>query len=93
MDKILYMTLGVGVMIIAAVDQVDQSAAPERTLRHNQKNVENAAFTKAETDSTWSANAQPYHANKVAPPAPVNPIPRAEDLGGKVISDRFQGDG
>ncbi|MEE2739835.1 MAG: hypothetical protein VYA35_00440 [Pseudomonadota bacterium] len=59
MDKLLYMTLGVGVMIIAAVDQVDQSAVPERTLQHNQNNVEKAAFTQAETDSTWSANAQP----------------------------------
>ncbi|WP_370310110.1 hypothetical protein [Sphingobium abikonense] len=94
MDKSLLFALGVGVMIVAAVDQGGDSESGETVAEAGQNDPQNLAPQgSGAAGMGWSVDADRADTGPAALPPPVNPIPRAEDLGGKVISDRFQADG
>ncbi|KMS55936.1 hypothetical protein [Sphingobium cupriresistens] len=92
MDKFIYVALGVGVLLIAAVDQSNNAGqATSPTVV--------AVTDTAQSASSAIGEASSLSYTETAPPdtlsafQPVNPIPRADALGGKIIDDRFQPDG
>jgi hypothetical protein len=89
MDKLLYIALGVGVMIVAAVDQ---PTAEDANAAASAPTVADLRPTRPMQESA-AAEWNPPSNGAPTLPQPVNPIPQADDLGGKVLADRFQPDG
>jgi hypothetical protein len=89
MDKMILVAIGVGFLIVAAVDQREDAASVPATSVSHAPASPVASFASVGTTSE-AAVVAPVLAT---PPPPVNPIPRAAELGGKVIDDRFQPDG
>lgn len=90
MDKIIYLALGAAALILAAVDQTGSQQPPQ------QPSAVVAQSVPTKRDQGWqtSADAQPdVPAVPIGYEEPVNPIPHASDLSGKVLDDRFQPDG
>ncbi len=90
MDKIIYLVLGAAALILAAVDQTGRQQPAQ------QDSVVVAQSLPRKRDQGWHAPAiaQPeVGAAPVGYVEPVNPIPHASDLSGKVLDDRFQPDG
>lgn len=90
MDKIIYLVLGAAALILAAVDQTGSQQSPQ------QPSAVVAQSLPRKQDQGWhtSAIAQPdVPAVPIGYVEPVNPIPHASDLNGKVLDDRFQSDG
>ncbi|MGJ8482194.1 hypothetical protein [Sphingobium yanoikuyae] len=91
MDKLIYLALGIGAIIVAASDQDGESQpgkssptiAPAAAMHEQSRMI---------LPAKPSGNAAPSVANEEYL-EPVNPIPEAADLGGRVIQDRFQSDG
>ena len=91
MDKFIYVAIGVGALVVAAVDQVGEGAHEDAAVPQR--------FSAPQSPVSNPSDASPsveYAPNFVQQPnidQAFNPIPRAEDLGGRVIEDRFQSDG
>lgn len=87
MDKIIYAVLGAAALILAAVDQTEsrqpQEQSPSTTV----------AVPPLSQGQGWHVSVTTQSEVPVDYMQPVNPIPQAADLGGKVIDDRFQPDG
>ncbi|WCP12337.1 hypothetical protein sphantq_00736 [Sphingobium sp. AntQ-1] len=92
MDKFIYVALGVGVLIIAAVDQSTSTGqATSPALVANTAAAQSPSSAINESGASYNADTSPRVTFSVLPPS--NPIPRADALGGKVIDNRFQPDG
>lgn len=89
MDKFIFIALGVGALIIAAVDQAGDSMQEVQSPAASE--IQNSSGVGGLVRPT--AEVQPSSAAPPQFPEPVNPIPQASDLGGKVLESRFQPDG
>lgn len=92
MDKFIYVALGVGVLLIAAVDQSNdagQATSPVEIAVTDGAQSPSSAIGESGS-SSYTETAAPGTLSALQP---VNPIPRADALGGKVIDDRYQPDG
>lgn len=86
MDKLLLIALGLG-LFIAAVSDDKGAEAPTVEPAPGQRFSQ--AVSGAGTHATYTVMAP---ASAAPPFVPVNPIPKADALGGKVIDDRHQPD-
>ena len=92
MDKFIYVALGVGVLLIAAVDQSKDTGQATSPI-----SIADSDRPQSPSSAIGESNS-PSHTETTPPDTlsalqPVNPIPRADALGGKVIDNRFQPDG
>lgn len=96
MDKFIYAAFGVGALILAVLDQSDGDGPVTPAVAGAVTGAPVASAPAlssamgASGSSSYVATASPA---AFAMPQPVNPIPRANALAGKVIDDRFQPDG
>lgn len=87
MDKIIYVVLGAAALILAAVEQTESGQPQE------QSPTTIVAVPPSRQGQGWHVSVPAQPDVPVDYMQPVNPIPQAADLGGKVIDDRFQPDG